>query len=203
MRLFEIAVRPERLYHWTPFSHFVGILEDDTLKASRNEFSDHSGVSFTRSPFSTFMTDYNIVMVFDGAALRRDFRPVPRYGDSPKSAATASANPDEYTSFEPRREAEEFVNRDVSPISKYLTHVVMPTYVLETMAQLVIGRKILAFEKGDFVYKWLAAHRVKVLQVENMKSPAWVHHLNNAIDLSEIDPNILIPKPKNDIKSLW
>jgi hypothetical protein len=156
------AVGRSVLYHWTTFPNLVSILETNTLKASAHEFNERAGVSFTRSPEATLIRG-NVILVLDEVKLRQRYRLEPRYGDSGKAAEKVRHwDPEDYVGIDPRREAEEFIARDVTPIDRYLVAVIAMDGIVQSWS--TQSRSSPFWKTGQFVLDWLERHGVELIR---------------------------------------
>jgi hypothetical protein len=147
----EEAVGANRLYHWTGFNGINGILYSNEMVAQKSQFSDMAGVSFSRIPHATGISDVtNSVVVVDRNKLSYNYKLIPRYGDMQKAADFAKKSGGEYDPIEPRKETEELVPSNIKPISRYLTHVCMPSFLIGKMAFEYVNRAIYRTNEKPF-----------------------------------------------------
>ena len=204
MRVHDILTeaRNGRLYHWTVPRNFCDMARDDAMVAREFVQSGRllrpKGISFTREPHATFMSDRSLLMVLDAAAISQNYRLTPRYGDSREAAEIAAADPEEFGTIEPRREAEEMIDRDLSPLSRYLTHLVMGNHhyqhMLEVYLKLLQGKQrgnqmLYVRDPMDaawgVIFEYCRTKAVPVVPVPSLLSPGVSRRIDaNAVDLS-------------------
>jgi len=211
----EEAVGTNRLYHWTGFSGINGILLSNEMVAQKSHFSNISGVSFSRLPMATGISDVaNSVVVVDRDKLSYNYKLIPRYGDMQKAADYAKNRGEEYKPIEPRKETEELVPNDIKPISRYLTHVCIPYWIVGKMAFEYVYRATFEANEEQFPMHLDSEYfrtmnrlvneyphvGIYVFKEGEPSNPSWVMKL----DSDSIYPATLSPEQwKQLIKETW
>lgn len=186
-----------KLYHWTSFSSLYDILSTNKLEArvSKTGFvkwTDKKMVHFTRTPHATFRNDTGAVLVFDREKIANNYQLKLRYGDSIKAAAIAAANPEEYLPIQPRRESEEVIEKDLYPLSRYITHLVTFTHNWERLCTFHYARLRSRPLRGHGllmanVMSNIIKYKIKVVVVDDLGTN-WNYDLDSkALDVSTLD----------------
>ena len=147
----------DRLYHGTTMRGLEEIFACDCLKGSDGR------ISLARQPQASFM-DRPAILVLNAARIRQQHRLEPRYGDSRHFARVAAANPGEYQAITPRRETEESLSSDLSPLHRYLEMLVLGNDWWQSIKD-AVRRKANTASGIDAlaIFGYLRQHRIPVL----------------------------------------
>lgn len=204
--LLRERVSPSRLYHWTSFSALPTILKTNELKANTNQFNDEPGVSFSRVPTATGISNIRpVVLVLDRNKVAHNHRLTPRYGDIQQASDFIDASGGAYHDVKVQKETEEKVMGNVGPIDKMLTHIVCNwmwyNWMVEGYVDIQVSKQ--QNRRSNFtpmeaahIMEWIAEHSVGLMPTDDLTS-AWTRKLDtDSVYPSQWD----VPKWKEEWK---